>query len=917
MGFFRRSGPTLEQCIERYDYPCVIRLYLKGMGGDDATAAIDALLIFGERDPQAVADVLGSLDAHDMMDVARGIVQSGGSDHLAVLTLAGYAGTEVGSALGRAVMHCGEDAFDALVTSTGDEDLNVRLGAIRLLGFIGKSGIPVLKDILYHAEGEEQRSAAMCLQRLEWIPENPDEKALFFFLCDDWKELVRLKERAFPLLFSLVKRDDPVLRRQILQALGEIGDSRVVSVILPHVDDGDPEVRIAAVSALMRYDTPETEQCLVSALGHADSQIRIDAAHALKRKGWTPRTQDEQIRYSIACGNWDAVMRLGDRVIPDLIRIVRSGDNEWAGAVCALAGLGPDAAQELQVILPSLPESQQREIAGLFRKSVIKHQLRRENIQKEHKIEVKKQADEKKKISGAEESKGPSDSEILENQKQVIEGFKCLRLQKMSTEQIYAIINEGVEAHNISFEMSVAALSSKDEAIRAAAIDVLSMKGERAYPYIVKAAYDTSQIVRTAVADAVGSIAQPSMMKVLSLLSKDSSVDVRLAVVRAFQMMDDKRAFPHIVHFFSDEDAMVRDAAAHAAAMYGQSGLPVLIRSLHAQDPEIRITAALALGEICDVRSLPYLLPHLDEPDCRVREAIRGAIVQHDYRAIEPLRTFIAQAEGVAKDAALLALNEINPDTAGEDGADSRIIKETRSAEDVGVSAVSPNHSDITAKSPSSSVNDMSESADVGVPGQTQVSGGIPDEISPGTTRLDSRTCEELVLRIEGGDKSLSSALLDDLYDDKSSLKADLMSAMRGRDREFAMHASTLLSKIGWSPEDTVEERLFLLATGKTTDLKKEGASRTRILSAMVHTMPSPVQNLIVDVFSGSGGRKEISGPEHTESGESGLFSDVSAESPADQDNDAAPLIRETAASHEGAGKWSLQKIIRKMEKGR
>ncbi|WP_157200111.1 HEAT repeat domain-containing protein [Methanogenium cariaci] len=646
---------------------------------------------------------------------------------------------------------------------------------------------------------------------------------------------------------------------------------------------------------------PETERCLVHALGHADSQIRIDAAHALKRKGWTPGTQDEQVRYTIACGNWDAVMRLGKKVIPDLIQIVRSGDNGWSGAVYALAGLGPDAAQELETILPSLPEPQQKEISGFFRKSVVKHQIRQENIQNGHKIEAKKQEDKKKKISEAEEINGPSDSDIRENQKQVLEGLKCLRLQKMSTEQIYAAINEGVEAHNISFEMSVAALSSKDEAIRAAAIDVLSMKGERAYPYIVKAAYDTSQIVRTAVADAIGSIGQPSMMKVLSLLSKDSSVDVRLAVVRSFQMMDNKRAFPHIIHFFSDEDAMVRDAAAHASATYGQSALPVLIRSLHVQNPDIRIAAAMALGgEICDVRSLPYLLPHLEAPDCGgVREAIRAAIVQHDYRAIEPLQVFIAQTEGVAKSAALLALHEISPETAGD--IDEAVLRK---------------NSDITANSSPSSVKDTSESADSRIPEQTPVSDGISDKVSLGTTRLDSRTCEELVLRIEEGDESLSSALRDDLYNDQSSLKADLMSAMRGgKDREFAMHAGTLLSKIGWSPENTVEEKLYLLATKNSTDLKTEEDSRTRVISAMVHTMPSPVQNLIVDVFSGSGGRKGTSDPDQTESGgESDLFSDVSA----DPDNDAAAsLTSENAVSHEDTGKWSLKKIIRKMEKGR
>jgi HEAT repeat protein len=914
MGFFRRSGSTLEQCIEKHEYQGVVLFYLKGVG-EDAAAAIGALLIFGEYDPQAVADVLGSLNNRDMMDVVRAIVQSGGPDHPAVLALGRYAGDELGRSLGRAVMRCGEDAFDALVNITGAEDQNARLGAICLLGFIGKSGIPVLKEIVYRSEGEEQRTAARCLQRLEWMPEKPEEKPMFFFLCDDWEELVRLKERAFPLLFSLVKKDDPTLRKHAIQAMGEIGDGRVVSVIIPYVDDCDPKVRIAAVMALVRYDTPETEQLLVSALGHLDSQIRIDAAHALKRKGWTPRTQGEQIRYTIASGNWDAVIRLGDRVIPDLIRIVRSGDNEWMGAVYALAGLGPDVAQELQTILPSLPELQQKDIVSVFRKATGKHRLKRENLQKEHELELKKQEEEKKKISGEDDSKGPSDSEIFETQKRVIEGFKWLRLQKVATEQIYAIISEGVEVHNISFEMAVAALSSKDEAIRAAAIDVLSMKGERAYPYIMKAAYDKSQIVRTAVADGVGFIGQTSMMKVLSFLSKDPSVDVRLAVVRALQVMNDERAFPYIVNLFSDENLMVRDSAAHAAATYGPFGLPVLIRSLQVKDSEIRIAAAAALGEICDIRSLAYLLPHLGEPDRRVRDAIRAAIVQHDYRAIEPLQEFIKEAEGDAKNAAALALYEIDPDLAGESGADSRIFEETPgAAETVGAITGSPARSFFSRKKTSVSGRGEVKPADTEFASPPQTADEMSDVSG---LHMDSRTCEELVLRIEGGEESLSSALLVDLYDEKSSLKTDLISGMKGSDREFAMHAATLLSTIGWSPDGSVEETLFLLATGKIADLKKGGDSVARVLSGMVNAMPPSVQNMIVDVLSCIGGREGINGLVQIISGDSGAISGLAAESLADMDEDAVPFIREAAASEEGAGKRRLLKIVREIEGGR
>lgn len=912
MGFFRRSGPTLEECIEKREFQCIVRYYLKG-GGDDAAIAIGALLIIAERDPEHLAEALGDLNVRDIKRAAEGIVQSGGPGHPAVFALAGYAGPDLGHALGRAVIRCGEDAFDDLVTRTASADPNTRIGAIHLLGFIGKAGIPVLKEILYRTDGDEQRTAATCLRHLGWAPEKPDEKPMFFYLCDDWKELIRLKERALPLLFSLVKCADPDIRKHAIQSMGEIGDVRVVPIVLPYVDDGDPSVRIAAINALIHYDTPETEQRLVGALGHADSQIRIDAAHALKRKGWTPRSTGEEIRYTIANGNWDAVIRLGDRVIPDLIRIVRAGDNEWAGAVYALAGLGPDATQELQVLLPSIPDPRQKDVVRIFRKSAEKHRLRRENLQKEYQKEQQKN----EAHPDDDEPKGPSDSEILETQKRVIEGFKWMRLQKVATEQIYAIIHEGVEVHNISFEMAIAALSSKDEAIRAAAIDVLSMKGERAYPYIMKAAYDKSTIVRTAVADAVGFVAQPSMIKVLALLSKDPVTDVRLATVRALQMMNDQRAFPSIVSLFSDEDAMVRDAASHAAATYGRFGLPILIRSLHMKNPEIRIAAAAALGEICDVRSLQYLIPCLGEPDIRVRDAIRAAVVQHDYRAIEPLQAFIAETEeGEAKNTALLALYEIDEDLINEYDVESPAFEIPVAPESSRDTSASKVDSILSGIEKGGSGKNMMKPGDQWSASERaasdEVSSSMPDE---GELSMDSRTCEELVLRIDGGEEALSSALLVDLYDQKSSLKSDLMSALKGSDREFAMHAATLLTKIGWSPDGNEEETLYLLASGRIAEMKKGGAGTARILSGMVQTMPPSVQNVIVEVLSGIGGKEGISGLARMVAGDAGAVSEAAAESLAGMDTDAVPFIREVAASQEGAKKRRLQKVIQIIER--
>ena len=139
---------------------------------------------------------------------------------------------------------------------------------------------------------------------------------------------------------------------------------------------------------------------------------------------------------------------------------------------------------------------------------------------------------------------------------------------------------------------------------------------------------------------------------------------------------------------------------------------------------------------------------------------------------------------------------------------------------------------------------------------------------------------------------------------------------MNGRGRRCHPPA-TLLSKIGWSPAGPLEETLFQLATGKIDDLKKGGGNTARILSEIVPTMPSSVQNSVVDILSGIGGREGIIGLAQIVSGDYGAVSDVAAESLADMDKDILPIIREVAVSQKGDGRQRLEKIIRKVENGR
>jgi HEAT repeat protein len=89
--------------------------------------------------------------------------------------------------------------------------------------------------------------------------------------------------------------------------------------------------------------------------------------------------------------------------------------------------------------------------------------------------------------------------------------------------------------------------------------------------------------------------------------------------------------------------------------------LPLLLRELISEEPELRYEAATALGAVGDESAVPQLVAHLTDTDEEVRDASIAALGEIGGQEARRALTELAQ-EGppAAKDAALAALAEID-----------------------------------------------------------------------------------------------------------------------------------------------------------------------------------------------------------------------------------------------------------------
>jgi len=150
--------------------------------------------------------------------------------------------------------------------------------------------------------------------------------------------LSSLGTEAVDRLFSTLKSTNRDVRIGVIEALGEIKDSRAIQALIPLLNDPSSEVRWATAVALGEIGNAAAIPHLVGALQDVDEYVRYGAAIALEKLRWQPADDIERGYLYLGKQEWEQLEALGETAIKPLIRALKDKNADVRIKVVELLG---------------------------------------------------------------------------------------------------------------------------------------------------------------------------------------------------------------------------------------------------------------------------------------------------------------------------------------------------------------------------------------------------------------------------------------------------------------------------------------------------------------------------------------------------------------------------------------------------
>lgn len=209
----------------------------------------------------------------------------------------------------------------------------------------------------------------------------------------------------------------------------------------------------------------------------------------------------------------------------------------------------------------------------------------------------------------------------------------------------------------------IAALSSKDPAIRYLAVEALGgLHDPAVIPSLIRCLVgEKGSDIRWKAAEALGSLGPVAVDPLVMALSS-ADEDVRWMAALALGATRDGAAVDPLIALFSDPDRFVRGRATAALAIIGSPAIPALTAALVDPDPDLRWGAAVAFGIIQGPSTLPLLIAALGDPVGPVRAEVLAAVAGFGAEAAGLLRE-LSNSGMPARDADIHRLLALLDDT--------------------------------------------------------------------------------------------------------------------------------------------------------------------------------------------------------------------------------------------------------------
>jgi HEAT repeat protein len=531
-----------------------------------------------------------------------------------------------------------------------DPDPRIRVAAFQAVAQAGSPAIPLLGEVLISARAQAEdrervvhllariggEPAAEVLRAALTDPHPPVQQAAMDAairmgdaaaqpLCRSLKDpnpavrraaahaLVALHEAAVEPTIRLMRDRQEETRVEAAWVLGMLRDRRSIPVLSAALNDAALEVQQAAVLGLARIHEPGAQEALEGGLRHSNRRVRLWAAEALERRGWSPPDPEWRTRFALATENWPAVVEAGSAAAPAVAALL--GDPAPLVRIAAARVLGRIGDR---AVIPALERGVQ-DVHWPARKEALKALAELGW--------VPRNAEERALLALV---RGEWDACAAEGDAAIAPLVTC------AVEDLDGLPSAAL--HNL-LRLGPAGLQAVARLLR-------------------HGGAETQQLI-VPVLEANGSAAAGGL---LCDYLDHAPLEQRLPCLRALGGVRDARVAVrlcaelrsnHPEERAAAEESLLRVGAAAVEPLVallgrgvppvpallvhiGPPAVPALCRALQAADRDVRLAAALALGSIGDRSALPALRarvrPWFSDPDGQVRHFCRGAIEAIEHR---------------------------------------------------------------------------------------------------------------------------------------------------------------------------------------------------------------------------------------------------------------------------------------------
>ena len=479
----------------------------------------------------------------------------------------------------------GESAVAGILPLLKDRDLDVRTHAMRRLVEIGEPAVDPLLAALadestrWPASGALLNIGTPAVRKTVLAVKHKDpavRRGALFIL-----QQMEVTSAA-PSIQAALSDPDVSVQVQAIRAVAHFRGQGALRLLLEKVDTGyPPAVRDAAIEALAGLGD-EALPSLRSLYVQSGGEMRVAAVRALGGTG--TREGIELVRSALS--DPSALVRYYA-----CRAIAAAGDTSSAGAVAALLGDPDPAVREAAgEACARMPEAAEKALFGLLRRGT--------PLQKIEAATAIRKAAYRPAV--------PLLVEVIRDPLPEVRLSAAAALMVVSGPEVVEALVNGL----------------RDPQIRWVCILGLRQVGTPAVPILLRRTGDPEfDFWKQHVLAGMG---EKAIEGCVETLDREKDAATRSAALCTLEQIRDARAAWPVVRMLGDPQ--VGQVAAFLAARMGQVAVEPLLLSLRDENPDARIRAATALGEMGEPRAVPALRGMSQDPDPAVRNAASKAL---------------------------------------------------------------------------------------------------------------------------------------------------------------------------------------------------------------------------------------------------------------------------------------------------